>query len=85
MKITGENRQSAKIKMKSNINFKELSEEIIKKLKFKNVQTFRLFDSNGIEMFNDDLELIKSAVTLYASEGSSLFTMFSAKFYSKRR
>lgn len=70
--------------MRSNITFKELADEIVKKLKFKNAQNFRLFDSSGIEMLNTDIELIKSAPQLYASEGTGYYpVLYSLNFELK--
>ena len=45
-------------------------EEIIRKLKMKDIKKFRLFDPDGIELFDGDEELIKPNTTLYASHGN---------------
>ena len=52
--------------------FREISDEIIKKLKMKDVKHFRLFNSDGIELVEGDQNLIKMDSTLYASKGLSV-------------
>lgn len=65
----GNSSLSATIKLSHNIKFSDLRRVLEEKLDFKNYKTLRLFTEKGVEIYEDDLEYLKSDTTLYASKG----------------
>ena len=54
------------------LSFDELCHNIKKELNLSKVKHFRLFKSNGIEIFDDDIKYIKNKEEIYVSKGSEI-------------
>lgn len=51
------------------MKFSEIKRILEEKMDFKNCKSFRLFTEKGVEIYEDDLDFIKTNTTLYASKG----------------
>jgi len=58
--------------LRSGITFHQLSLDITQKLNLKVTGNFRLFNSEGLELYDDYIPLIKDQEHLYASLGTFL-------------
>ena len=72
--INGDSTSFVLIKISKNASFREMSKCIEERLDWKNQKTIRLFSTQGVEIFQDDLDFLKSGATLYVSKG--LFYLF---------
>lgn len=65
----------------SKLNFSDLKNMVKSKWSLKHIKTLRLFNSDGVEMFEEDLTFLKDKTTLYVSQGedfdsASLFSEY---------
>ena len=55
------------------LNFDEFCHFIKKELNISKIKTMRLFNANGIEIFEDDIKFIKNKQEIYISKGINNF------------
>lgn len=77
--INGDSSTFVKIKLSKNANFKEIAQNIEDKLDWKGLKKIRLFSPQGVEIFQDDLDFLKSGTTLYVSRGKFIIFQFSLR------
>lgn len=71
--INGDSSSFIFIKISKNASFKEISTSIEEKLDWRGVKKIRLFSFQGVEIFTDDIDFLKSGATIYVSKGFTLF------------
>ena len=69
MKKNGDSISSWNYLLKPNIKWRDLSKDVAKIAAINNYKIIRIFKSNGIEILEDDIELIKNGEDLYISKG----------------
>lgn len=79
--INGDSSTYIFVKISKNTSFKELAKIIQERLEWYNVKHLRIFQQQGVEIFNDDIDFLKSGATLYVSKGSDTLKM---KIYKKK-
>lgn len=57
------------MRLKSNVKANELSKELEEKLKLKPIKKLRLFNSEGVEIFPEELEFLNDRDIIFASRG----------------
>jgi len=72
--INGDYSTFVYIKISKNASFKEMAKIIEEKLDWKGLKKIRLFSPQGVEIFQDDLDFLKSGTTLYVSRGRLFFS-----------
>lgn len=71
--INGDSSTYIFVKIAKNATFKELAKIIQEKLELRNIKRLRLFQQEGVEIFNDDIDFLRSGATLYVSLGINYF------------
>lgn len=79
--INGDSSTYIFVKISKNTSFKELAKIIQERLEWHDIKHFRIFQQQGVEIFNDDIDFLKSGATLYVSKGSDTLKM---KIYKKK-
>ena len=74
--INGNSSKCIRVKISKNATFKELIKIIEEKLDWNGVKNIRFFSTQGVEIFEDDLDFLKSGTTLYISQGYFFKALF---------
>jgi predicted RecB family endonuclease len=64
---------SYEVKITQTTKFNDLKKILDSKLERGFTSMLRLFNFEGVEMMEDDLEFVKAGATLYASKGKKLY------------
>ncbi|EGR27938.1 protein kinase domain protein [Ichthyophthirius multifiliis] len=57
------------VKIQKNYNLQSIAQILDQKSEMKNFKCLRLFNNEGVEIFNDDIQYLKDKSVLYASNG----------------